>query len=85
MNAALNELLASYKVSDEVLSLYALVLEDVFKTNDKERELEKQRLESDIRSIEVKIKDLDERLMNAPCPLTAIIDWYKLWKNRRRN
>lgn len=37
VESAFNEQLASYKVSEEVLSLYTQVLEDVFKTNDKER------------------------------------------------
>jgi uncharacterized coiled-coil DUF342 family protein len=59
----------SFKVSEEVLSLYAQVLEDVFKTNDKEREGERQRLERDIANIKVEIKDLDERLMNNSLPI----------------
>jgi site-specific DNA recombinase len=69
VESAFNELLGSFKVSEEVLCLYAQVLEDVFKTNDKEREGERQRLERDIANIKVEIKDWDERLMNSSLPI----------------
>lgn len=49
--------------------MYAQVLEDVFKTNDKQRDAERQRLQKDVANIKVKIKDLDERLMNDSLPI----------------
>lgn len=69
VESAFNELLGTFKVSEEVISLYAQVLEDVFKTNDKQRDVERLRLEKDVANIKVKIKDLDERLMNNSLPI----------------
>src|SRR5438045_2198933 len=68
-NEQFEKYLASFEVSDEVLSLFYKTLEDVFKTNDTERLSQKQQLEGEIRSIEAAIKRLDDKMISDELPI----------------
>ncbi|MEP7374364.1 MAG: recombinase family protein [Chitinophagaceae bacterium] len=70
VNENFTRYLSSFEVSDEVLSLYYYVLEDVFKSDDKAREQEKAKLESEITSIDkrlesVRMKFIDDLIGSA--------------------
>jgi site-specific DNA recombinase len=68
--------LKSFEVSEEVLRLYSVILEDVFKTNDKERESEKIKLESEIANIDKRLNSLNDKFLD------DLID-HSLYKERK--
>ncbi len=62
-NDAFEVHLSKYKVDPEVLSLYYLILEDVFKSNNEDRELEKKRIETEIVNVNKSIAQLDDKML----------------------
>ena len=62
-NTAFESFLSTYQVNEQVLSLYHFILEDVFKSNDVERDKEKRLVEAELDNIIKKIESLDEKML----------------------
>jgi len=69
VNRSFERYLEQFKFNEEVLELYYHILHDTFKTNDVEREKEKQQLEKEITHTEIKIKNLDDMLATGTLPI----------------
>lgn len=69
VNEAFIEYLKSFQVSDEVLSLYHEMLEDVFLTNDSQRKIQINNVKQEINRVQKSMESLDEKMTNGELPV----------------
>jgi site-specific DNA recombinase len=63
-NTIFHDYIKQFEFEPEIIELYHHILEDVFKTNGNEREIEKNRLEKEIASLEERLEIAAEKNMN---------------------
>ncbi|MDP1844068.1 MAG: recombinase family protein [Sediminibacterium sp.] len=68
-NQLFEEQLGKLQVKKEVLELYNLILEDVFKVGDIDREKERSNIEAQIKNIERQMENLDDKMLSGSLPL----------------
>lgn len=82
-NENFEKYLKSFEVTEEVLTLYYRILEDVFREDDKEREAEKAKLENDIANVDKKLESLHMKFIEDLVSPSDYKELKQMLENRR--